>query len=322
MQFSWLTNLDIQLRHAGDGDLRKAHNLAKKSRDDTNEIEQPFPDSWLATTAPVALGLLTDMTSEFVIYREVEGRDTLWPLIADQYKLWCVGRSQLHGQDSDEGTASQSWFPCETLVRISCREMFRLPQRIFADVEFKRLPNSEQKAWSSLILQLISDVLARSTHIEEASSQNLLALKREECTSHRKRLETDPDDEFMDGSRIETPFGRGNIAQVRNDFHPIHGTKLTVNVVELDFGATLYQPIVGAEHEKHETAPQGLKDIPSEVNGTIRIQSLCEHFFTSPFFLTIKLSSSSRCILGACRADSQDSLRYRPLPSELTNQCA
>eukprot|EP00957_Ditylum_brightwellii_P110726 8444287-Ditylum_brightwellii.AAC.1 len=49
------------LRHNGDGNLSRVHGLAKKDADGIISNEQPFPDSWIATTAPIALGLLTDI---------------------------------------------------------------------------------------------------------------------------------------------------------------------------------------------------------------------------------------------------------------------
>jgi hypothetical protein len=253
--------------------------LAKKSAsDDLKAIEQPFPDSWLATTAPIALGLLTDIASEFVVYREAVGREMIWPLIAEQYKLWSVGRHhspRSAREDSEEIPKTMSWSPCEALVRISCRELYRLPRRMFDDVEFSDLAKSDQMIWISLILNLFSDLLAESVEIEDAARQGLIDLK-EQASIGRKHLETDNsclDDDLFDPRSIDTPFGRGRLASVRKDFHPDPaggvGTELAVNIVELDFGATLYQP---AQSSLSQVPSVNLLNvatrIPSEVNST------------------------------------------------------
>ena len=146
--FATLLTIDAaftQLRHDGDGDLRKAHRLANKS-DEAKATEQPFPDSWLATTAPIALGLLTDIVTKFVVYRGVEGREKVWPLIASQYRHWCIGRGSSSGK-----LEASPWSPCEALVRIACRELYRLPRRVFMDRVFLDLVSSEQQAWASLL---------------------------------------------------------------------------------------------------------------------------------------------------------------------------
>ena len=79
------------LRHGGDGDLSKAHGLAKKDQEGKKEAEQPFPESWVATTAPVALGMLTDIFSEIIIEKGQDGRDILWPIILEQLQRWSAG---------------------------------------------------------------------------------------------------------------------------------------------------------------------------------------------------------------------------------------
>ena len=136
----------------------------KSATDDSKRIEQIFPDSWVATTAPLALGCLTDVASELVAHRHQEGQDTLWPFIAEQFTRWMVGR--IHPIDdnpiSDIGT---SWFPCEALVRIAANELLRLPRRVLSDSNFSKLDEKEQKSWVSLLMTLFSKILMENNHI-------------------------------------------------------------------------------------------------------------------------------------------------------------
>jgi hypothetical protein len=58
--------------------------------------EQPFPDSWIATTAPVALGTITDITSEIIMPRGAEGASELWPRVGSWSNSGAMGRSPGH----------------------------------------------------------------------------------------------------------------------------------------------------------------------------------------------------------------------------------
>ena len=234
--------------------MRKAHLLAKRTDDDVKGTEQPFPDSWLATTAPIALGFLTDIASEFVVYRERAGREKLWPLIANQYKLWCVGRG---------GDESVSWSLCEALVRVACRELFRLQRRVFVGAEFRELANIDLHNWATLMLSFFSALLAQSVDIEIDARNNLLELK-EKASFDRKERDDDAD---LDFEVVQTPFGRGRLVnRRRKDYYP--GFDIAVNVVELDFGAVLYQPLPNVNAT---TGNGNGSRITSEVDGKCRI---------------------------------------------------
>lgn len=255
----------------------KAYLLAKKLvSDEVKVTEQPFPDSWVATTAPLALGLLTDITTEFVVYREAEGQEILWPIIEQQYKLWCVGRA-FGTERNDPNADTKSWFPCEALVRIACRELYRLPRRLFADVEFISFAKSSQITWVSIVLNLFSVILTKSVQVEDVAWQNLLDLKEQETTD-RKCLGTENlslVDESSNEELIDTPFGSGRIDRESKYFYLDPeggiGTELVVNVVKLDFGATLYQPVEGSLALVEHTSDARQIDtnrIPLEVDGT------------------------------------------------------
>jgi hypothetical protein len=240
------------LRHGGDGDLRKAYILAKKAATDEDAVgitEQPFPDSWLATTAPLALGLLTDIVTEFIVYRESEGREILWPIVAKQYKLWYSGRQP--SKDAVTAGAADGagpWSPCEALVRIVCRELHRLPCR-FSE-EFSELAKEEIRPWVRLIFDLYSELLAESVETQAASQQDLTELKDTLSLDQKDKEadELDRDDE-VDEVIVYTPYGRGRLIEKRKDVYPDPSTgtnlEFLMNVVALDFGATLYRPVPG-----------------------------------------------------------------------------
>lgn len=239
------------LRHGGDGDLRKAHKLAKKSPSDSlKATEQPFPDSWLATTASMALGLLTDITTEYVISRGPEGRERIWPIISEQYRLWYAGRVQKEENVSQsDGSNISSWAPCEALVRISCREILRLSNRFAMDYDVSSLPEEEKTTWSSLLLNFVSDLLAESLEQEEYLRVELLRLKM--GNTHRKHEEktevsATSKQKAADESVVHTPFGKGKVVnRRRHEFHDEdfeYSSKVIMDVIALDFGATLYRP--------------------------------------------------------------------------------
>jgi len=281
------------LRHGGDGDLRRAYILAKKAETTAPKInEQPFPDSWLATTAPIGLGLLTDIGSEIALNKGAEGRQKLMPIIFRQYKLWCLGQEPSLTEDSiplDE--VSILWTPCEAVVRTSCREVHRFSLRLAEWLP--ALGKKDAIDWASLALTLYSDLLAQSVDIEDAARHNLLQLKKK---AYVDRIQSDSDEEDDLGGKedndygaIHTPFGRGRILRMRKDSYPAvgdqAGMELVMNVITLDFGATLFSPASGsAQHladdeiakpinkepssEVGQVPEKAENGIPNEVNGT------------------------------------------------------
>jgi hypothetical protein len=85
------------------------------------EGEQPFPDSWISTTAPIALGCLTDIASEVIVSHGSDGAKVLWPLIETLVQRWCNGDAKSY-RPSKLGSI---WSPCEAMVRVACREINR-----------------------------------------------------------------------------------------------------------------------------------------------------------------------------------------------------
>ncbi|KAL7559104.1 hypothetical protein ACA910_017516 [Epithemia clementina (nom. ined.)] len=221
------------LRHGGDGDLCRAYQLAKKEeRTSRPALDEPFPNSWLATTAPSALGLLTDIVSELVVPRGVKGSKGVWPDIARLYQIWCVGHT-----GGFHGNAKSRWNPCEAVVRVSCREMQRFSTRLAG--MFVKMEKADATTWASLVLELFAGVIRENVKIENGVRDGLLSRRREylgrgQTDSTRSHLNTQ-------GEIRNTPFGRGRLLKVRHEGFDGSG-ELVTNVIKLNFGGTLYLP--------------------------------------------------------------------------------
>ena len=129
--------------------------------------EQPFPDSWIATTAAVALGTLTDVASEVIVPKGKEGAWKLWPHVGNMIQIWCNG--------------SDSWQPCEALVRVACKETYRFGHRVSGKME--GLDANDKAAWGMAVIQFFKDTLSRCLDIEielqeEIIKEKALVLKK------------------------------------------------------------------------------------------------------------------------------------------------
>ena len=251
--------------------------------------DQPFPDSWIATTAPVALGLLTDITSEVLLALGADGREKLWPLIARQFMMWCVGRPVGNSESDSDGV----WWPCEALVRVACNEIQRLPERVTA--VFPRLDDSEKIGWTNMFLTIFANTMTKTVQHEKKLERDLLKARKQHSkesafSQSDNILPQTSEDSDLDkpvvasdsqaiGSDVSTLYGDGKVVEKRKDCYAStvnekKFTHLTVNVVELDFGAKLYRPDPSsvvlkdtADAENHASPGVGLLDIGDDTLG-------------------------------------------------------
>ena len=288
------------LRHGGNGDPSKAYSLAKKDAGSEAESDQPFPDSWIATTAPIALGLLTDIANTIVLDRGAAGRERLWPLIAAQYRRWSVGLTKV--------SSPTCWRPCEALIRIACREARRFPVRLSQMMD--RLTAEEAESWASDFLLFLATLLSESVQRETSTHRELLRAKKQALID-RRGIATDGeslDDDESD--KVVTPFGNGIVQEKRKPRTAASSNsgeyRITTSVIKLECGATLYQPVA------HPSSPR-LSDggcIPKEVTGR------CGWFHRRRCCPTLTpFVSSTRGLLGAKHPRIETTLRCGPLPA-------
>jgi hypothetical protein len=209
----------------------------------SSEGEQPFPDSWISTTGSVALGCLTDISSEVILAHGAEGARILWPRIGKFMQQWCNGDVK-----SDNGVIdiSSDWTPCEALVRIACSEINRFASRLAA-----RLPQIDKDVaavWTNFLIAFFSETLTQSLDIEHAVKKKLLKdkLRAYKLTSPQfasgqaNGFSNDEpmidEDEKLD---LTTPYGKGLLVDRRVNGH--NEADIVVDVINLSFGM-LYRP--------------------------------------------------------------------------------
>ena len=228
------------MRHGGDGDLTQAYKFAKKDMRNHNEGEQPFPDSWIATTSPVALGFLTDIASEILLPHGGEGAVFLWPCIGGVIRRWCIGEIKV----AEGRHVSGDWVPCEALVRVSTREIIRFSTRLAE--RLPRLKRPDAEVWSNAFISFLTETLEQTLEMEEEIKMQLLDQKIQAYTSARRAqglVDSDgPVDVIGKDEKVDriTPYGRGTLVDRKvNDFG--NGKKVKVDVIKLSFGM-LYRP--------------------------------------------------------------------------------
>lgn len=257
------------LRHGGDGDLRKAYIYAKKSDvKDSLPHDQPFPDSWIATTASMALGFLTDILSEIVFFLDEETSRRIWSLVIRMHKLWFNGPSEALLTGS-----SNKWQPCEALVRIASREIGRVSERVL------RYSNddSSRKHWIGVVVQLFIELLDGSNKSQERAHSELLRMKEEEKKSSDRFQDSDLDKDVL--SELSTSFGRGRLVPEAKSCLG----EGRARVIALDFGGVLYQPLDAMDVQGGISR----NNIPREVDG--------ESCFACLYIYLVSFARSNLC---------------------------
>ena len=173
------------LRHGGDGNLSKAYSLKKKDVEKRIVHLQPFPDSWIATTAPIALGMLSDFIGEQFLAFGNDGREVLWPVIMSQLLRWSVGNPQekVHFEkvtddeyDGDEVSVDvDEWQPCEALIRIGCKEWCRIFRRVLDACP--RFEKTQTRSWLRMLSKDVSDTLIQNIQLEEKYCEEIVESK-------------------------------------------------------------------------------------------------------------------------------------------------
>ena len=221
--------------------------------------DEPFPDSWVATTGPIALGMLTDFFCMIVMRYEIDDARKMWPIVMGQMQQWAVGYPLIIGN------ANVALSPCEALVRIGCKEISRLSETLIALLP--RMDNSDVKIWLNVLCKNLAETLSYGIDLEGKLHDEFTRLansqfghlvqetndygseeKVEEYIVNENDAEQN-DVEPVTSRRITTPYGKGEIIFQRVDEYP--SNSVDIDVVRLDSGATLYGP------KHHDTTVAG-----------------------------------------------------------------
>ncbi len=211
--------------------------------------DEPFPDSWVATTGPIALGMLTDFFCMIVMRYKVDDARKMWPIVMGQMQQWAVGCPLTIG------VTNVAWSPCEALVRIGCTEISRLSETLIALLP--RMGNADVQIWLNVLCKNLADTLSygidlegklhdefvrlansQSGHVE--TNKSLSEEKIEEQSTKDGDEENSHIPEEAVSSQINTPYGNGEIVFQRVDEYP--SSSVEIDVVQLNFGGTLYGP--------------------------------------------------------------------------------
>ncbi|CAB9502026.1 inhibited guanine nucleotide-exchange protein [Seminavis robusta] len=326
------------MRHGGDGDLSLAYVLAQKDACAHTARDQPFPDSWIATTASLALGLLTDVTSEVFLALGAEGRERLWPLVANQFLVWCVGRPLDIGAPRRNGEVPDYdvWWPCEAIVRVACNEMHRLSERVTGS--FSQLYQFERVGWTGMFLTMFADALTNSVALERSLEKDLFRTKTRGTESPFSSPPSSPpggsetegslSSRLEIGSVVDTPFGKGTLVSRRRKTHDeIDGQKhVTVHQIALDFGGTLYQPdtsLVAFKHTDNESPaethskPNGNSALPNGMSPSASLDqdaSFRSDASKDMYWLDYIPALKIRCVAAHCLQNGFSGLLDRLVP--------
>eukprot|EP00551_Chaetoceros_affinis_P004309 CAMPEP_0203668256 /NCGR_PEP_ID=MMETSP0090-20130426/4937_1 /ASSEMBLY_ACC=CAM_ASM_001088 /TAXON_ID=426623 /ORGANISM="Chaetoceros affinis, Strain CCMP159" /LENGTH=2105 /DNA_ID=CAMNT_0050532651 /DNA_START=189 /DNA_END=6503 /DNA_ORIENTATION=+ len=270
------------LRHGGDGDLTKAYKLVEKVvSGQTGNHEEPFPDSWVATTGPIALGMLTDFFCMIVMRYKVDDARKMWPIVMGQMQRWAVG-SPLIVKNTGVPLS-----PCEALVRIGCKEISRLSETLITLLP--RMNDSDVKIWLDVLCKNLADTLSYSIGLEGEvhdkftqvfGTKNVESNIEKDENKEDKVEEEIPGDEQVPPSLVEegktmvsTAYGNGELITQRVDKYL--SLSIDIDVVRLDSGATLYGPKVVDGKQK---TSDGDEDSPAETTSmeNVLAQSVTE----------------------------------------------
>jgi brefeldin A-inhibited guanine nucleotide-exchange protein len=225
----------VDLKHGGTGNLSKAFTLLNKSPIKKN-IEEPFPDSWVATTAPIALGMFTDIFCLIMTHYESSVAKDLWAVTAGLMKNWAVG-SPCGFKASESKVA---WSPSEALVRIGCKEISHLSKTVFT--LFPNMKKHEVAAWLGFLCQNLAETLALNVELESELHGDMLSEISEMEIRLAQEQASQTIQETIDKETksvvCETPYGKGTVIGSRIDEYD--GVSVDISVVKLDSGATMY----------------------------------------------------------------------------------
>eukprot|EP00536_Pseudo-nitzschia_multiseries_P007846 jgi/Psemu1/240607/estExt_Genewise1.C_1890031 len=165
------------MRNGGDN-LSEAYKFAKKVCSCFLRLSiQPFPDSWISTTASIALGTLTDISTEILLLRGREGATVWRSTVAEIYQNWCNGDIT-------------KWVPCEAVVRIATAEFERCITRAVENLS-QLADKMNAKVWANNLVEFYAEMMAKNLGLEQIMMELLLEEKCRALDANSKSPPTD-----------------------------------------------------------------------------------------------------------------------------------
>lgn len=264
----------VDLKHGGKGNLSKAFTLLNKAPIKKN-IEEPFPDSWVATTAPIALGMFTDIFCLIASNYESHVAKSLWPVTVGLMQNWAVG-SPFGSRSSEPKSA---WSPSEALVRIGCKEIAHLSQTVFS--LFPQMNKSDVAMWLGFLCQNLAETLAHNVELESELHADVLREIAEMETKIMKEQHPGSGNfttnNKSNDNTCETQYGTGRLLGTRTDEYD--GSSVQISIIKLNSGATLFGPF-----EKNFADNQNNESLSKEENEESADEGKHHAFFLVQFF--------------------------------------
>ena len=266
----------VDLKHGGSGNLSQAYTLLQKAPIQKN-IDEPFPESWVATTAPIMLGMLTDMFCLIATnYSSSEAKE-LWQVTVGEMQKWAIGTPF-----AMSSSPSQSWKPSEALVRIGCKEIKHFSKKLIS--LFPSMEKRDVSMWLSFLCQNLAETLEYNIQLEQELHENVSKeiadmdrVKEEEKSAKAIRI-------------VETPYGKGVIVGSRQDTY--NDDVIDISIIELESGATLYGPLT-ADANEHTTEYHKV-EVESKGKLHIMLQKYHSYVLKSDFSSTSDSAKKSK----------------------------
>ena len=218
--------------------------------------------------------MLTDFFCLIGTHFDASEAKELWPATLGQMQNWAVGSPYGYSPS----TNTEKWRPCEALVRIGCKEMSHLSERVFTI--FDSMEKQDVALWLGILCQNFAETLSLNIELERAlHSDASREINEEAVLEESKSMDSD--------KSIETAYGAGTIVGTRIDRHGDEAIELMI--VKLESGATLFSPAQGNArgNERVNKVETALKKSPE---GKTHFTSLFIHarFTSSPIARTFK----------------------------------
>ena len=244
------------LRQGGDGNIKQIKNSSNEELTNEDDVDHPFPDSWIATSAGISLGFLIDVVDNVLFdMKDTHMRQQIWSLIFGQFQNWIIGTvddsnmilpndnvdridDELSGLTHSED-GPDPWQTSEALVRLASSELSRLTCLL---AQKEALLSQEMTTfWWNAIVSSVTELLNALMKNHDVIKAKLIKTKLEEVEKYK-----------LGG--IDTAFGKAALIEERDLRHDMDSDVFAVRILKLEWGATLYEPLIyGFDFEDNET---------------------------------------------------------------------